>query len=82
MKTKILASNKETQSIKDKPKTELLNKELLTAKDAAFILGCSTKAVHLMIRSGRLKAINLGLRKTRVSRSVILALFDLPELAV
>ena len=82
MKTKIQESNKVTQLIRDKPKTELLNKEFLTVNDAAFILHCSTKAVHLMIQSDRLKAINLGVRKTRVLRSEILRLFELPELIV
>jgi len=82
MKSKILESNKKTQALRDEPKNLVLNKEFLTVKDSAFVLGCSTKAIHLMIRSGRLKAVNLSQRKTRILRSEIQKLFVLPELAV
>jgi excisionase family DNA binding protein len=82
MQGKIEASNKQTQAVRDIPKNQVWDKEFLTVNDAALVLGCSGKAIHLMIATGRLKAINLGVRKTRVLRSEIQRLFELPALAV
>ncbi|WP_171037806.1 helix-turn-helix domain-containing protein [Dyadobacter luticola] len=82
MEEKINESNKHTQLVRDKPKVQVLEKEFLTVKDAAVLLACSTKAIHLMIASGKLNAINLGVRKTRILKSEILNLFALPALAV
>jgi len=81
MQDKIEASNKQTQAIRDIPKNQVWDKEFLTVNDA-LVLGCSGKATHLMIVAGRLKAINLGVRKTRVLRSEIQRLSELPALAV
>ncbi len=82
MQVKIDESNKQTQAVRDIPKNQVWEKEFLTVNDAALVLGCSGKAIHLMIAAGRLKAINLGVRKTRVLRSEIQRLFELPALAV
>ncbi|WP_159471147.1 hypothetical protein [Dyadobacter sp. 3J3] len=38
MKLKIQESDKQTQSVRDKLKEDILNKEFLIVKDAAFIL--------------------------------------------
>ena len=82
MQIRIQESNRQTQAIRDIPKNQVWDKEFLTVNDAALVLGCSAKAIHLMIASGKLKAINLGVRKTRVLRSEIQRLFELPALAV
>jgi excisionase family DNA binding protein len=58
---------------------ELHTQEFLTVKTAAKLLGASEKIVHGMIKSGRLKATNLSVRKTVISRADIDGLFDLPE---
>ena len=40
---------------------------LLSVKDASVAISVSTKMVRLLIASGRLKAVNLGQRMTRIS---------------
>ena len=40
---------------------------LLSVKDASVAISVSTKMVRLLIASGRLKAVNLGKRMTRIS---------------
>lgn len=79
---KIAESNRQTQLVRDAPKVRLLEKEFLSVKEAAFILGCSDRAILLVINSGRLPAINLGVRKTRILRAELQRLFELPELMV
>jgi hypothetical protein len=58
---------------------ELHTQEFLTVKAASKLLGASEKILHGMIKSGRLKATNLSVRKTVVSRADIDHLFDLPD---
>lgn len=58
---------------------ELHTQEFLTVKTAAKLLGASEKILHGMIKSGRLKATNLSVRKTVIARADIDGLFDLPE---
>lgn len=82
MTDKIAESNRQMQLVREAPKMQLLEKEFLTVKEAAIILGCSDRAIHLMIISGRLPAINLGVRKTRILRTELQRLFELPELRV
>ncbi|MDB5017100.1 MAG: hypothetical protein JWQ84_1932 [Mucilaginibacter sp.] len=59
---------------------ELTALEFLSVKAAAKLLGASDKIVYTMIRSGRLKATNLSVRKTVINRADIDRLFDLPEM--
>jgi excisionase family DNA binding protein len=47
---------------------------LLRPTEAAARLGCSRRTVFTLIRSGRLPAIKLGMRSTRVPLAAILAL--------
>jgi excisionase family DNA binding protein len=51
------------------------NKEYLTVKEAAQILNASNRFVYSLIQSGKLKADNLGERKTIIKRSEIDKLF-------
>ncbi|MFC0428760.1 helix-turn-helix domain-containing protein [Chryseobacterium scophthalmum] len=39
----------------------------LTVKETSAILKCNTKMVYFLITTGRLKAINLSVRKTRIN---------------
>jgi excisionase family DNA binding protein len=59
---------------------ELTSLEFLSVKAAAKLLGTSDKIVYTMIRSGRLKATNLSVRKTVINRADIDRLFELPEI--
>lgn len=56
---------------------ELSSLEFLTVKAAAELLGASERIIYTMIRTGRLKATNLSVRKTVISRRDIDGLFDL-----
>jgi len=58
---------------------ELTSLEFLDVKGAAKLLGASEKIVRTMISSGRLRATNLSVRKTMISRKDIDALFDRPD---
>lgn len=59
---------------------ELTSLEFLSVKAAAKLLGASDKIVYSMIRSGRLKATNLSVRKTVINRADIDGLFALPDI--
>ena len=50
-----------------KNQTSLIPNILLSVKDASIAISVSTKMVRLLIASGRLKAVNLGKRMTRIS---------------
>ncbi len=60
MTEKIAESNRQVQLVRDALKMQLLEKEFLSVKEAAIILGCSDRAIHLMIISGRLPADQPG----------------------
>lgn len=76
---KIENSNKETRQIKEKPVEELKAKEFLTVPDVAALLNCSVRLVYNYIESGKLKAVNLSQRMTRVKRSDLDQLFEQPQ---
>lgn len=59
---------------------ELAELEFLSVKSAAKLLGTSDKIVHTMIKSGRLKASNLSVRKTVINRAHIDRLFELQDI--
>ena len=50
-----------------KKQTSQIPNILLSVKDASIAISVSTKMVRLLIASGKLKAINLGKRMTRIS---------------
>jgi excisionase family DNA binding protein len=72
---KVDSSNEETMIIKSKPITEVQAKEFLTAKDVSILLDCSVRTVYYYISTGRIKAVNLSQRLTRIKRSDIDLLF-------
>ena len=75
--SKIEASNKQTQRIKNQPIEELKAKEFLTVREVAQLLNCSVRSAYYYIECGTIKAVNLGQRITRIKRSEIDKLFDL-----
>jgi excisionase family DNA binding protein len=50
-----------------KNQTSQIPNILLSVKDASVAISVSSKMVRLLIASGRLKAVNLGKRMTRIS---------------
>ena len=77
--SKIEASNKQTQRIKNQPIEELKAKEFLTVREVARLLNCSVRSAYYYIESGTIKAVNLGQRITRVKHSEIDKLFEQPQ---
>jgi excisionase family DNA binding protein len=73
--SKIEASDKQTQQIKNQPFEELKTKEFLTVREVARLLNCSVRSTYYYIESGTIKAVNFGQRITRVKRSEIDKLF-------
>jgi len=66
---KIELSNKETILIKNQSVEELKAKEYLTVKDVSMLIGCSVDTVYKLIEKGKINAVNLAERMTRVKRS-------------
>ncbi|WP_184131141.1 helix-turn-helix domain-containing protein [Arcicella rosea] len=65
---KISASVSKTKEVNKKPIEEINKLEFLTAKQTAKLLNASTKTVYNLINTGKLSAINLGQRITRIRR--------------
>jgi excisionase family DNA binding protein len=66
---KIVASNKVTLAVINRPIEELKAKDFLTAKEVAMLLNCSVRTVYRLIDNGTIKATNLADRMTRIKRS-------------
>jgi len=66
---KVERSNTETLQVKNKTIEELKVKEFLSVKDLALLLGCSTRTAYRLIDKGKIHAVNLSERLTRVKRS-------------
>lgn len=61
----------------DKKQTSQIPNILLSVKDASVAISVSTKTVRSLIASGRLKAVNLGQRMTRISLQELTAFAEL-----
>ena len=46
----------------------LRNKEYLSARDAAVLVGCSTKTIYRLLNDGTIKGVNLSKRLTRINK--------------
>lgn len=68
-KQKIDACNQETLRIKNKPLEDVQAKEFLNVSEAARLLGCSKRTVYRMIDNGKIPAVNLLERMTRIRKS-------------
>jgi excisionase family DNA binding protein len=75
-KSKIEQSNKETVQAKSKKTLPLSEKEFLSVRQVAELLGCSRRNVYKLIKSGKLKATNLLIKKTIVRKSDIDKMFE------
>lgn len=51
-------------------------KEFLTPKEVALLIGCDTRTIHRLIKANTIKATNLGTRLTRIKRKDIEDLFQ------
>ncbi|MFV0606569.1 MAG: helix-turn-helix domain-containing protein [Niabella sp.] len=64
-----------------RPKTTALNieqirhKEFLSVREVATLFHCTPKTVYSLIKSNRLKAVNIGIKKTLIKRTEIDKLF-------
>ena len=76
---KIEKSNSETKRIKNKPIEELKEKEFLSMREVAALLGCSLRTAYRLIDTGTLTGVNLAERMTRVKRSEINKLLEQPQ---
>lgn len=52
------------------------DKEFLSVNDVALLLNCTNRTVYHLIKTDKLKAINLGTRVTRIKRSNLDKLFS------
>lgn len=79
---KIQESDIATQKFRDQPLLQLNTLDYLTPKDAATLLQCDPRTIYMMINTGRLRAINLSVRKTRILKKDIDSIFSNPELII
>lgn len=78
---KIENSNLQTIKIKNKPLIDLKDKEFLTVKQLALLLGFSIKTVYRLINAKKkMNAYNFSDRKTLIRRYDIDALFEKPDI--
>lgn len=56
-------------------------KEILSVKDLAILIGCSKRTAYRLIQEGRVPSVNLATRMTRVSKSSVLDLISSAEKA-
>lgn len=74
-KKRIEMSNAETKLAISKPIQELKAKEFLSVREAAKLIGCSRPTIYSLINSGKIKSVNLKLKKTVIKRCEIDKLF-------
>jgi uncharacterized protein YbcC (UPF0753/DUF2309 family) len=55
------------RNIEERQYQSINNPVYLTVRETSAILKCSTKMIYFLINTGRLKAINLSVRKTRIN---------------
>ena len=65
---KLLEASIDTLTKKTETKTAQIERQYLNVKEVADLLGVSKRSVYGMINSGRLNALNLSVRCTRVSK--------------
>ena len=76
---KMEKSNSETKRIKNKPIEELKEKEFLSVREVATLLGCSIRTAYRLIDTGILQGVNLAERLTRIKRSELNKLLEQPR---
>lgn len=78
-KQKIEQSKQETFWLKNKFQEELKAKEFLRVGEVAQLLGCSNRTIYRLIDNGKLHAVNLSERMTRIKRSELNKLWEEPK---
>jgi len=73
---KIEKSNQETIQVKLKPLEDLKAKEFLKVSEVAQLIGCSVRTTYRLVNNGKIKAVNLSEKMTRIKRSEIDKLFE------
>lgn len=76
---KIANSNLETTTIRIKQILELKDKEFLTVKEVALLLGFAPKTIYRLISQNKIIAYNFSQRMTVIKRSELDALFLIIE---
>tara|TARA_R110002033_G_C3843131_1_gene234996 strand:+ start:314 stop:673 length:360 start_codon:yes stop_codon:yes gene_type:complete len=72
---KIKRSNEETYNTKTQAIEIIKAKEFLTVKDITILINCSRQTIYKIIHSGKLKSIDLKIKKIIVKRSDLDRLF-------
>lgn len=72
---KINRSNEETYNTKVQSIELIKVKEFLTVKDITILINCSRQTIYKIINSGKLKSIDLKMKKIIVRRSDLDRLF-------
>tara|TARA_R110002072_G_scaffold89935_2_gene201453 strand:- start:7 stop:366 length:360 start_codon:yes stop_codon:yes gene_type:complete len=72
---KIKRSNEETFDTKTQVIELIKTKEFLTVKDITILMNCSRQTIYKIIHSGKLKPIDLKIKKIIVKRSELDKLF-------
>ncbi len=77
-KQKIVRSNLETNDQRSIQRAEPFLQDYLTVQEVAVNLKCDQRTIYRMIYAGRLKAINLSVRKIRILKKNIDEIFSNP----
>lgn len=62
--------------VKAVDRATIKDKEFLTVRDVSILFGCSRPTVYKLIKLGKLRAKNIGLKQTYIRRSDIDKLFQ------
>lgn len=73
---KIEVSNSQTRVLISKPINELKAKEFLSVREAAKLIGCCRQTLYSLINTGKIKGVNLKIKKTIIPRSEIDKFFN------
>jgi excisionase family DNA binding protein len=76
---KVAKTTLETITIKSKPILDLKNKEYLTVKEVALLLGFAPRTIYRLIQHNKIIAYNFSQRMTVIKRSDIDALFQIAD---
>ena len=76
---KIGKAKNEVKQIKIQPIEEIKAKEFLNVREVATLLGCSIRTTYRLIDNGTIKSVNLAKRMTRIKRSELDKLLELPK---
>lgn len=76
---KIDYSEKETAVLRMPDIERVKTKEFLTVRDLSILIGCSVRTAYRLVNNGTIKGVNLCERMTRIKRSEIDKVLELPN---